>query len=502
MSNASAADAGSIHTYRGRTVEELLPKIQDELGANAIIVRRREGLSGGIAGFFQRRFVELDATEGGPQIDVYDEQGRSAPAAFTPEGEPSLQRRPAPEAEALSPLNSAYVTERLAALARAGPLEPPRLPAARHGGPPAESTVHMQQEMGGVAEPGDPFALMLERASSHDEPGRMQTPWPDSRTASDPRVFPGAGTLADEGQFVGEDTFPDLSSQSTPPYQRTPPFQSTAPGPGDSASSREPSSRQDRTPRPSRARAKIHEGLLALGASEQFAQELIASAAVHIRPFAPRASLNQAVRSALTGRIPVAPPLPARGAAIVLVGPGGAGKTSCCAALLGAYRKGSALPASCATLIKGQASGELQMLLSPYVMKPTSIDSTRAVRALRKTKSEGLLVVDTPPISPGDRSGTRKLASLLAALEPERIVVVLPTTLSAVATSQLLQALAPLKANALALTHTDDTDQIGMAIEASCKFGLAPEYMLGRARAGGWTVGRLDPAGLAAKLVQ
>jgi flagellar biosynthesis GTPase FlhF len=186
----------------------------------------------------------------------------------------------------------------------------------------------------------------------------------------------------------------------------------------------------------------------------------------------------------------------------VLVGPGGAGKTSCCAALLGAYRRGSALPASCATLTRTQASGELQMLLSPYVMKPTSIDSTRAVRALRKTKGEGLLVIDTPPISPGDRSGIRKLANLLAGLEPERIVVVLPTTLSAVAAAQLLESLAPLKANALALTHADDTDQIGMAIEAACKFGLAPEYMLGRPRTGGWTVGRLDPAGLAAKLVQ
>ncbi len=249
-------------------------------------------------------------------------------------------------------------------------------------------------------------------------------------------------------------------------------------------------------------RIKIQEGLLALGTSEQFAEELIDGAAVHIRPFAPRASLSQAVRTALAGRIPVAPALPARGAAIVLVGPGGAGKTSCCAALLGAYRKGSALPASCATLIKGHISGELQMLLSPYVMKPTAIDTTRAVRALRKTKSEGLLVIDTPPLSPGDRSGIRKLATLLAGLEPERIVVVLPTTLSAVAAGQLLEALGPLKANALALTHAEDTDQIGMAIEAACKFGLAPEYMLGRARMGGWTIGRLDPMGLAAKLVQ
>jgi flagellar biosynthesis GTPase FlhF len=428
MSSATSTDPSSVRTYRGRTVEELLPKIQDELGANAIVVRRREGLTGGIAGFFQRRFVELDATEGGPQIDVYDEQGRSAPAPFTPERELPLQRRAAPEEEALSPLNTAYVSERLAALARAGPLEPARLL-------PAESTARMQPE----ANRGDPFALMLERASSHE-------------------------------------------------HKRVP-----AP---------------NRLPAPSRARAKIQEGLLALGASEQFAQELIEGAAVHIRPFAPRASLGQAVRTALTGRIPVAPPLPARGAAIVLVGPGGAGKTSCAAALLGAYRKGSALPASCATLIKGHANGELRMLLSPYVMKPMAIDTTRAVRALHKTKSEGLLVIDTPPLSPGDRSGIRKLAGLLAGLEPERIVVVLPTTLSAVSAAQLLEALRPLKANALALTHTDDTDQIGMAIEAACKFGLAPEYTLGRApsraqaRTGGWTVGRLDPAGLAAKLVQ
>jgi flagellar biosynthesis protein FlhF len=466
MSSASAADPGSIHTYRGRTVEELLPKIQDELGSGAIIVRRREGLSGGIAGFFQRRFVELDATEGGPQIDVYDEPDTSATHSFAPEREPPLQRRPAPEAEPLSPLNTAYVTERLAALARAGPLEPARLPALRHGGPQAESTARMPQEVAGVVDPSDPFARMLERASSHDDE-RMSAPWPSSSAA------PGQSPLLSQSAATGL-----------------------------SASARVPAPGQDQAPKSSRARTKIQEGLLALGTSEQFAEELIDGASVHIRPFAPRASLSQAVRTALTARIPVAPPLPARGAAIVLVGPGGAGKTSCCAALLSAYRKGSALPASCATLIKGHASGELRMLLSPYVMKPTAIDTTRAVRALRKTKSEGLLVIDTPPLSPGDRSGIRKLASLLAGLEPERIVVVLPTTLSAVAARQLLEALGPLKANALALTHADDTDQIGMAIEAACKFGLAPEYMLGRARTGGWTVGRLDPAGLAAKLVQ
>src|SRR4051812_11453113 len=48
-------------TFRGRSLEELLPQIRSELGADAIVMRRREGLAGGVAGFFQRSFVEVDA---------------------------------------------------------------------------------------------------------------------------------------------------------------------------------------------------------------------------------------------------------------------------------------------------------------------------------------------------------------------------------------------------------------------------------------------------------
>src|SRR5271165_3036586 len=66
--------------YRGRSVEELVPQIQRELGAEAIIVRRREGLTGGVLGFFQRAFVEIEAMPGGPGVDVYDEDAAGAPA--------------------------------------------------------------------------------------------------------------------------------------------------------------------------------------------------------------------------------------------------------------------------------------------------------------------------------------------------------------------------------------------------------------------------------------
>jgi flagellar biosynthesis protein FlhF len=53
--------AETTKTFRGRSLEEVLPQIRTELGADAIVVRRREGLAGGIGGFFQRSYVEVDA---------------------------------------------------------------------------------------------------------------------------------------------------------------------------------------------------------------------------------------------------------------------------------------------------------------------------------------------------------------------------------------------------------------------------------------------------------
>jgi flagellar biosynthesis protein FlhF len=48
-------------TYRGKNLDEVLPQIRAELGDDAIILRRREGIVGGIGGFFGRRCVEVDA---------------------------------------------------------------------------------------------------------------------------------------------------------------------------------------------------------------------------------------------------------------------------------------------------------------------------------------------------------------------------------------------------------------------------------------------------------
>jgi flagellar biosynthesis GTPase FlhF len=123
------------------------------------------------------------------------------------------------------------------------------------------------------------------------------------------------------------------------------------------------------------------------------------------------------------------------------------------------------------------------------------------LRALRRARADGLAVLDTPRLSPVDRNGIRRLGRVLGELAPDRVLLALPATLGGAAAAQLLEALAPLKADGLVVTHADETDQIGVAVEAACNFGLAPEYMLTHVRSGGWRLRRLDPAGLAAMVL-
>jgi flagellar biosynthesis GTPase FlhF len=69
LGHARAA-APVVRTYRGRTLEELIPRIRADLGPDAIILRERQGVKGGIGGFFAQRCVEVDA-QAAPRVDVY-----------------------------------------------------------------------------------------------------------------------------------------------------------------------------------------------------------------------------------------------------------------------------------------------------------------------------------------------------------------------------------------------------------------------------------------------
>src|SRR3954469_15622810 len=138
MEASTSNDSDDVKTFRGRSLEELLPQIRAELGPDAIVLRRREGRDRKSGGFFQRPFIEVDAraphADEVPALEVRSDrataEGLSSPAVQ------ALFEQATPFADALAAAArdtrmeedtfSASFGEFAAAVEAAGEPEPPR----------------------------------------------------------------------------------------------------------------------------------------------------------------------------------------------------------------------------------------------------------------------------------------------------------------------------------------------------------------------------------------
>ncbi len=115
----------ATRTYRGASLEEILPRIKAELGPDAVITRRREGLTGGLGGFFQKQFVEVEAQAGAARVNVVDDSDALPDALQQPV--PSSQipvPSPEPQAPAIQKIleqASPFAEELSTALERTAP---------------------------------------------------------------------------------------------------------------------------------------------------------------------------------------------------------------------------------------------------------------------------------------------------------------------------------------------------------------------------------------------
>jgi hypothetical protein len=575
-----AALQDGTRIFRGRTTEELIPKIVAELGADAIVVRHHKGLTGGFAGFFQRSFVEIEACRGGGQLlDRYDEEDALPALPGQYEADRYADDREHAEADewAANPF-AAALADAEAAVRAAEPAVPPALDAAlatalaeaEAAGLPVEPAIPTDHdaalaaladaEAEAEAEMGADARTVAEAEAEVDADARTVAEaeaemGADARTVAEAEaeVDADARTVAEAEAEIGADartvaeaeaevdadarTVAEAEALARPTERAVAHVEDSALANTTSFARVEPLD----TPRPAAApiavecaedaseRALLERTLLDVGFDGRFAAEAIDAAAAHMlplvdsppshsspvdsppfhsspvdsppshsspvdsppfpsspvdspsSPLSPSPSpLAHAVRRTLQQRIPACPPLPPGPATIALVGPGGSGKSACCATLLDAYRRRSTLPAACLALVADTGD--------------------EATQALRNAREEGLLLLDTPPLSPADQASIDALAKALEALAPDRVVLALPATLGAKPAARLLEAYRPLAIGAIALTHIDETDQLGVAVQAACALGLPPAYLL-EGEGSGWRLTQVDPADLLDRLL-
>jgi flagellar biosynthesis GTPase FlhF len=429
-----------VRTFRGRNLDEILPQVRSELGADAIVVRRREGLAGGVAGFFQRPFAEVDARAALP----HERDGE--------------------------PRNDRATAEGLAA------------PAVQ-----------------ALVEQASPFADALARATAHDGDGVAERAHEVLVAAADAGLYGPQPNRAALEPFVADEPAPADEVTSFDGRMGSDPFMQSD-GRMGSDPFMQSDGRMGSDPSPVVAElpasaASLERRLVASGLSPALAADVVAEAAVHGLPFSGPRLMKKLVRTALARRLPVMACLGGSARTVAFVGAGGAGKSAAVARLASAY---AAAGADVAVVALGAADGGRSLAgeLEPLGVSVIAAADARQARTRLGRHRPALLLIDTPAAGPGDLHVVAALADELRALKAAEVHLAVPATISATAGAELVASLAPLGITHVALTHTDQTARPGAAIELAVDAARPLSYACSRERAE-----PADPADLARRLL-
>jgi len=460
---ASTTEPG-VKTFRGQSLEELLPQIREELGADAVILRQRDGLKGGVGGFFQKRCVEVDARAGAKRVDTYagaaaDEDIRSA---LDEDTTPDFAEQLEDELEAIedvdadeerfarapfAPAPAAAQPTPMTAPAFAGLQPGVALPAGALPFAPADPAVAQGLESPAIRalfEAAAPFAEQLQMAdAAMPRPAAPEPVAPAAPVAPAEEPVAAVAVVAEVAPVTAAATEVEPVAPARPVQADTQEF-----------------------------------ALVEGGLSPALAAEVVQETVSHLMPFGTPRQLKRLVRQALARRIPVQGPRALGGGTLVLAGAGGAGKTLTVARLAAAYAARSDLDVVVLALRPRDGGAALQALLAPAGVAVEVAESAAQAKArVAEMADRALVLVDTPAVSPGDEEGVKALAADLRRLKGAEVHVCIPATLSAAAARRLLDAFAPLKPAGIALTHVDETPQVGAVIELTMAGGPALTFI-------------------------
>ena len=367
-------------TYQGASLEELLPQIRADLGDTAVITRRREGVTGGFAGFFGKRCVEIEAQAGGPVpaipartvFDAYDSATHEPDAATDDDDD---------------------------------------------GGPVMRSLI----------EQASPFADALDEALA----GGDVAPAPRAQF-EDLDLVSANGTVEVASRAVLHAGWDEVAA-----------------------------------------------GLVSAGMPDSVVEDLVTDAARMLAPFDPDATPAELVRRMLARTMRVEHGWRTKSRTIALVGPAGSGKTLTAAKLAHAYADRSPFTVRTVSLEPGEGADRLAGLTDGLDIERRSADTADAAKtAVRAPGPDGVIVIDTPPVSAGDPDGIAALGRLLAAMRPDETHLVTPAGYDARSLLHLNAALdATCPVNRILISRIDEAPSAAVAVGVSLRLKRPVSYL-------------------------
>jgi flagellar biosynthesis protein FlhF len=410
--------SASTKTFRAATLTDALAQVRAELGPDAVVVRRREGLHGGLAGFFQKAVVEIEAHNGGG-VDLRED----TPAM--PDIAPALARDAAAAGFA-------------AALATAVGNPDPK-PYAD----PAIDAIPQARDSAPEVAP-EPAVVAAEAAEVAVE----AAPSAPAAPASEAAGHAAAAALA----FVAAPLAPPAPQAAVAAAPLAAPVAHAEAG-------------------------RVVAALRRAGLTDAFATALVGEATDHGLPFSDSpAALRPLVVRALARRLQVAP-LGGPGA-VAIVGPAGSGKTAVVARLATAYAQAGRLPVAVITLKPKDGGAELARLLAPAGVPLSATDDVEGAAArIANLRRGALVLVDTPALPAQAGAERDALAADLRRLGLDELHLALPAVLAGEVARELLASARDLGAGRVAITHADAAARLGMALELAADSRTAISYL-------------------------
>ncbi len=430
-----------IKQFSGATIDEVLTKVREELGEEAVILQTKRVVTGGIGGFFGREGVEVTAAEGMPAGE--GERANQEAAASVAVPAPTLDTTDEEADEPFVPT-----------------------PFGKHLESRLEAALEAEATGPAAGAPASPAASYARAAAPFAAGDKERT---------EAIIEAARAAVRDAHDAVAETEEPDLGIPEMEPE----PIVAGDPHTGWV----EPAAPAPVAPRPGRRAGGSLDGvrteLIRAGVDERYLDPVIEGFARSIVPFLDsRDTVRDAMREHLAARLPVVRDWKARpaGHAVAFVGQSGVGKTSAAASLAGRYRA-----AGLTTALIAAGEGPHDMLevharrLDVQLFRAPDADTLARVRATLVDRD--LIVIDTAGRSHQQLAEIEGLASLLSPAGIEDVVLTMPLATPLADLGDVQRRFRMVGVNRLALTKIDETRHLGNLVNVPLRMGKPLAYL-------------------------